>query len=292
MNLKQKLRKFWYFYQNQNRQRWTIDQYKYINNKNTVSGFIGYTAFAGLANRMRAHTAALIFSHFSSLPVVPIWQVNKQCGANFLDIFDDTSNNNILGFTKINLVEKSEQKPFLNQLQQDSLNILHYSWQFFDSFSWIKKQNLKKIVIDKLNFKKEIIDMQNCQLKKSCELSIGVHIRRGDFVTHTSYARPIESYYNSIDKMIQNTMCKNITIFISTDDSIEIKNEIKKRYNKYNVIWNNFHTLREQKDSIKNACADLLDLASCDKLVLTPKSSFGDFASFLSNKEQDIIIVD
>ena len=171
------------------------------------------------------------------------------------------------GFQKIDISNNDEKTAFY----------IHGNWQsekyFKEYFSIIKKQCFQ------FNQSYSLSELKHnlCQN----EVKIGVHIRRGDYITNKKAVKKLgvqtSGYYISNLNLLK-AKHKNSSIFVFSDD---INWAIQMFSNKFSDIY--------FSDSNNNAGYDMCLLSQCDHFVLS-NSSFGWWSAYLSNNVSKIVI--
>ncbi len=115
---------------------------------------------------------------------------------------------------------------------------------------------------------------------------LGVHVRRGDFVTHTGQAISQSRYIVAMRRALAE-MSDGTNIFLTSDASAE---ELQEIYDAFagRVLpliqkCSHFEGVRGSLPGARGALVDLLLLSRASRLILTPGSTFGEFAAQISN---------
>lgn len=138
-------------------------------------------------------------------------------------------------------------------------------------------ESIKNILINNINFKK-IAFSKELELKIKDLNSLGIHIRRGDYVTNRTAnlfhgTCNYNYYYNAIDIVSRNS--DNLNLFIFSDDIENVKNNFIIR----NIEPSKIHFVDQQD---RSPCSDLYLLKSCKHKILA-NSSFSWWAAYLNN---------
>jgi hypothetical protein len=133
---------------------------------------------------------------------------------------------------------------------------------------------------NRLNFRDEyhnIVDSLNVTKD-----TIGVHIRRSDFVTSGVKLTPIEYYVDAITKEISENNDANF--FIATDD-IDVENMLVDKFGDRIITYKKNNYDRVSKEYTKTGIVDLLALSRCKTIYGSVRSSFSTTASYIGNNK-------
>ncbi len=154
---------------------------------------------------------------------------------------------------------------FLNKVNQKI--VIADGWSFRDHASFEKHASIIRKYFTPDDEVVRKIDKLMLECRKQGEITIGVHLRRGDYRLwedgkyyfnddiYIDKIQQLENYFNSIGKKVVFLICSNEHI---QDDS----------FSKYNI-----------KLGLNNLIEDLYSLARCDYLI-GPPSTFSMWASF------------
>ncbi len=253
------------------------------------SRYVAYFGSAGLANRLRAHVIASAYAERTGRTLVPIWASNQHLGCVFADLFEFDASTAIsfqsirhLSYLKnINAVQGdasdyAEDLVFFKTQWQDvsSEYLLGSVRPYCDSFrKWYRPRA-------------EITAFVECAVTLWPQCVLGVHIRRGDFVTHTGQAIPQLRYIAAIRQSLAE-MPERAAVFLASDASPEQLEEIYAafpgrilpRVEKPEF----FEGARGSLPGARGSLIDILLLSRASRLILTPGSTFGEFAAQISN---------
>jgi hypothetical protein len=156
---------------------------------------------------------------------------------------------------------------------------LHGYWQSEAYF-----QRYQEHVLESFKFG-PFVDVKNIKSREEIvsSHSIGVHVRRGDYVattgaSQTHYALPESYYFSAIAKLRGKT--PRAKVFFFSDDSAWVKKNLCSKINNSEVIDHN---------TGKDHHHDMQLLSLCDSLVIA-NSSFSWWAAWLNRKQQKAII--
>ncbi len=120
------------------------------------------------------------------------------------------------------------------------------------------------------------------QTLPQCENRVGVHIRRGDFVTEGRKLSEVNSFIEIMNREIESD--KDVKFFLATDD-VEIENVMIKEYGSDRITT---HPKRKGYDRsspeyTKDGLIDMLCLANCNNIIGSVGSSFSIVASQMNS---------
>ena len=254
-------------------------------NKNISSGqIVIHSHRGGLCNRLRTICAlAVATDHFSlDLPNI-IWVKDDACPEDITNLFDTSTAR--LPF--INITEK-EYKDIVNK---DTSIIAHTphnprsAWEIYlkDSMTFSnftiryasKIGDLFKFSRDSINYRATDISNKLRQNK-----SVGIHLRRGDFVEH--YKKKTGHDLASIKEIAaycRANLADHI-IYLACDEASANAEFVEEIGSDMTVIYNSNQYQRKGKreTAVSDAMVDLKALGSCDRIIGTQGSSFSDMA--------------
>ena len=109
---------------------------------------------------------------------------------------------------------------------------------------------------------------------------IGVQIRRGDFVKFDQAVK-LERYINATERAL--AACPDAGVFLASDGAPK---ELAPFLSQFSQKLNFQATVqRDRLEGVQDALVDLILLSKCDRLVITPLSSFGELAAKINNVE-------
>lgn len=172
------------------------------------------------------------------------------------------------------------------------------AWHFFDKFknlglfnSWAEFSksyvSASSQLLDTLLEKSDCYElMRNFVSLNRLSNYTALHIRRTDFVKHFTEKHPDEvlpstaDYINHIKKD-----CPEECFFLSTDDA-EVKDAFIREFGDRVLFFDFIFSKNElRQTSFEHSLLDLAILSRSRKLVVTPRSSFSDYAASISNAE-------
>ncbi len=258
------------------------------------------SAQGGLSNRLKCLINSFNLSEKLGWKVVLYWPKDEACNCEFEELFDK----------KIKKISKEDLRKILKdknyEYYDDSSKKIKGGKKFI-ILNLIKTGNFKKGYLNLLNVnlpskkfnpklrkiitntfldlkpKKEIISKANNFFNKKLDKdSIGLHIRKGDFVNLKSEICLI-SPSKEFEKIISKELIINpkIKIFLSTDSFKEEIN-LKKIFGKKIIICPKKTKNRGEEGAVKEALIDLMILSKTDKIYGTYGSTFNELASWIN----------
>ena len=109
-------------------------------------------------------------------------------------------------------------------------------------------------------------------LKKDCDITVGVHIRRGDYATWNEgrFFYELEDYHQFMIRIKELYRGKRVSFFISSNENFSLD------------IFEDCNCRRFDKEH-SDAILDLYTLSLCDRII-GPFSSYSRWASFIGEK--------
>jgi hypothetical protein len=244
---------------------------------------VTYLAYRGLANRLRAHILAQDFALRTERKLVVNWPETPECCVQFDDLFVWKGEDRNIANKDYCLVRYDRHKhrsshDLAVNLPHKSV-ILDINWQFVDRETFETKLGKQLDAARSYLIPKPDILQEVEQLSLNWSLStIGVHIRRGDFITTANQGLGLERYSRSICKALE-IMGRDTTIYIASDGT---KEEISPLLREFGARVINHPSLpRSSREGVRSALIDMLLLSRTQFLILTPISTFGEMAAFL-----------
>lgn len=249
------------------------------------SRYVAYIGTAGLANRLRAHVIASAYAERTGRTLVPCWVSNKHLGCVYSDLFDSGALERIhfdtvrrVGYRKNVAAVQGDGSDY-----PDDLVFFKTQWQDVNS-----EYLLHASRPDCANFQKwfrpraEVSLLVERTVKQWPRNVLGVHVRRGDFVTHTRQAIPQSRYIAAMERVLAE-MPDRGSIFLASDASAEelqcIRDAFPGRIARNVKKPELFEGARGSLAGARGAMVDMLLLSRCSRLILTPGSTFGEFAA-------------
>jgi hypothetical protein len=257
---------------------------------------------AGLANRFRSLASSVQLAKDTNSEVAIYWIKNKECFADFTDLFEQVQINGIkikpMSISKFYLypdLKKNLYIPgifrkllFSKQLINininddfDVINQMKGNKIYISSHhSFYKHYKLNKLFIPIFEIQSRIDEIANSFTMGT----IGLHIRRTD--NHQSIAyNSIEDYCHFIKQEIVKK--PNVKFYLATDDVI-VKNILVESFPN-NILYNKATLNRFSLDGMKDAVIDLWCLSKTQKIVGSFYSSYSEIAAELGGIQLEIL---
>ncbi len=249
---------------------------------------IAYIGSAGLANRLRAHVISSVYAERTGRTLIPGWVVNEHLGCEFSDLFESDSPKGI-NFQSVRQVtyvrplssfqgdvsDYPEEMVFFKTQWQDltSEYLLRAAKPYCGNFGkWFKPRSEISAFVD------------HC-VAQWPQSVLGVHVRRGDFVPQDQDLP--ESRYNAAISRALAELPDTTRILLVSDappeDLRAIENAFPGRVMPPIMKPEGFLGARGTLSEARGALVDMLLLSRTSMLILTPGSTFGEFAGFISN---------
>lgn len=176
--------------------------------------------------------------------------------------------------------ELSGQKVNLELLEDSSDKFYDGYWQSYQYFDSYRDVILKEFTFPSINKEDKLNFALNENLKKE-ENSVGIHIRRGDYLKNWKYRGlcGIDYYQKAIAYILVHI--KSPKFFLFSDDIDWVKENISPLLKGYNVTFVNWnHSINSYKD--------MQLMAMCKNLIIA-NSSFSWWAAYL-NQNNPIVV--
>ena len=142
--------------------------------------------------------------------------------------------------------------------------------RFFRDYSNMERQQslIREYFRPNIEIRRHI-DSCYKRIKKTADIVVGVHIRKGDYKEFSDgkYFYPDEVYFQVMSQLVKERRDKKVTFAICSNEAINVKN-----FYPLNVFLGPGHFVE-----------DIFFLAECD-YILGPPSTFTQWASFYGNK--------
>lgn len=252
--------------------------------------FVSYFADAGMCNRLRSHLIADSFARRTGRNLVVRWKKNRQCGAAFEELFcwGDESfgrfrNIAIKEFPGIQI--PAEEHPLDDELSQLVLFDVFWQWvtptQFLGFLGQFATEARKWLT--PLPFVSERVDAASDQWP---DQMVGVHVRRGDFREKQGWAIGTESYVEAM-RRIREESGEDCYFFLASDASDDELAPLLAEFR--GRLFRSPPSPRDDPDGVTEALITMLLLSKTDRLLLTPRSSFGETAAFLGGQPYEYV---
>lgn len=247
----------------------------------------------GLANRMRVLDSGLMFAEAVKRPVVVIWNVNRELGARFDELFGSVPNVKVINIARDKVIGK-----FCSYVLRVYIKLFAFKVPDSQILAW-KQANLD--VQDLLKHKsvyfwtweafwvsdRAFRDLRPvAHIKKATENivagdMIGIHIRRTDNVESIAQS-PTQLFVDAIEQEVSND--PRVKFFLATDDAKE-EEFLQKQFPNRMVLHKKQSLDRKESKAIQEAAIDLYCLARCKKIYGTYWSSFSEAAAKIGGIE-------
>ena len=246
---------------------------------------VTYLTHGGLANRLRAHMLAWDFARRTSRRLAVNWARNSHCGALFDDLFERNDAPRFVDGDYYLAQYNSVTDQASHDLARDVPNaafVLDLNWQHINRVAFEQRLGESHAQVrNAVQPRSIIVDQVEAVSRDWPRTVIGVHVRRGDFVTLAQQALPLDHYLNGIERAGQAVGEPEAMIFLASDGSDE---ELKLMLNRFGSrIMRRCPLPRNTTEGVQIALVDMLLLARTQHLVLTPCSCFGEMAAFIGN---------
>jgi len=240
---------------------------------------VTYFAYAGLGNRLRAHMMAQAYALRTGRELVVSWDKTRHLSADFGELFvwdgpttASYKSSRRLPYVKGELSPQSDRENF-----EEDIVCFDAQWQFVDSeYLFQSLGDFSGVILGSLRPEAKLAE-QIAKVKSQWPKSVvGIHVRRGDFVTHTGQAISLDRYITATRKVL-STMPDDTHLFMASDASDAELLPIQEAF--YGKIERCAVHPRESAAGAQASLRDLLLLSGTNHLVLTGGSTFGEFAA-------------
>ncbi|MEL6360253.1 MAG: hypothetical protein AAFR21_04155 [Pseudomonadota bacterium] len=245
---------------------------------------ITYLVKEGLTNRLKSHIIAAHIAKETGRFLQPIWRATPECNAMYTDLFVSGETQFAPPtFHRLVYYDETTNKasPSLHELLEieDDLLVLDLNWQYARMGRLIEMiggpQAFREIVRETLPVRDDLLTIADARRTDWPQTVIGVHIRFGDFVKFDQ-AIGIDRYITAVRAALERL--PNAAVFVASDATVNQLQPFFDAMSNQRVLFEESPP-RDDVTGVQNALIDILLLSSCDRLVLTPLSGFGDFAA-------------
>jgi hypothetical protein len=238
-----------------------------------------YFAHAGLGNRLRAHMMAQLYAQRTGRTLLTGWVSSIHLGAGFTDLFAWDGPEKVpfesircISYRKGDLSPQGDRQDF-----QEEMVYFEPEWQFVDKEYLAAAMGEQDYLPAESLHPCAKLQARLDEIRRKWPSSmLGIHVRRGDFVTHSRQAISMERYVSSARKVLAS-MAPETHVFLASDASDEelqpLQDAFPNRIDKRSV------GSRESLDGAEDSLIDMMLLSSTQHLILTPGSTFGEFAA-------------
>jgi len=251
---------------------------------------------SGLCNRLKRLVSLMRFSDYFNKKLYVRWKKTFEAKCCFSDLFE----------TELQLTSKLPKGIFSNvyisgwnfwilpsEVQGETVKINNnFFWKPIDH----KYQNIPKVLqkeflkyFNQLTPVKKLKDTIKKNSKKITKNTVGVHIRRGDFIKkygpemHADY-----KFMKAMDKLIQKN--PKVNFFLATD-SKDTEVLFKRRYGKKIFTYKKRSLNRNNKEGVQDALVDLLLLSKTNHIIGSHRSTFSEVAWWFGQCKAKVDIV-
>ena len=250
-----------------------------------ASPSVTYLTDYGLANRMRAHVMAWDFARRTDRTLAVNWAVTAQCAARFDDLFvRGASPRTVSGRVYLSHYDRASDvasHDLLDDVRHEAF-VLDIGWQAISREPFLRRlANRTPDARSALIPHPALVAQVDAVAAQWPQRVVGVHVRRGDFVTHANQAVPLRRYITALNQVLADARLSDAAIFLASDGSDD---ELRLLLDTYGErIVRRPASPRTSVEGVRSALVDLLLLSRTDYLVLTPRSTFGEMAAFLGD---------
>jgi hypothetical protein len=237
-----------------------------------------------LANRLKAHVAATLYAATTGRSLLVRWRRNAACGAQFQDLFE-WSGQSRGPFLSLKLLRFPGIHAHVGELLERDhaadLVVLDSRWQ------WITQQQLWPVAGRRRDEWRPGLQVRGPIESEVHRITdgwptsvIGMHIRRGDFSQMTGWLVPVEKYVEGLADCLRESPAES-KVFVATDATDdEIRPVIDLLGSR---LVRTRSSARDTVEGVSGALVDLLCLSRTKRLLLTPRSSFGEMAALIGD---------
>lgn len=247
--------------------------------------FLGHRG--GLCNRLRAIASLSFISKRIGCDFGFSWYETVACRGGVLPSKKFSN--------KISPVIKALDMSLGNIIFEDNPATPWYFFEIFKNHGFIKswddfnKGYIKesKILLDAILYNAGLSKyIEDFIEENSLKNYVALHIRRTDFVPYFAERYPSERLPETIEYVnYVKSKCLGRKVFLSTDD-IDVKELFVSEFGRDVCVLDfEFDKKQLRQTSFNHSLLDLALLSRSEKLVVTPRSSFSEYASSISNSE-------
>jgi hypothetical protein len=240
---------------------------------------ITYRAYAGMANRFRAHYLAELMGQKIGRNVFPAWIETDHLRSNGFDIFNGLPRRMatlslpsycLLGLNHIRTGAYIE----IARRNSNRLIVLSFDaqWMQFNASRSLMDANCPV----KFPFREDVLSSAYSLVGELRRPYLAVHIRQTDFLSHTNHGKSPAYFEGQIAMRVNERRQDRFkTLLVASDSLVHISAETRAKFEHVVVLT---PTLRRRQHGVaKQALTHLLALAAADAFVESPKSSFSEF---------------
>lgn len=259
-------------------------------NESSMQDFSGRGIFffghrAGLCNRLRAIASLSFIAKEIGCEFGFSWSETEACNGGVLP--------NKKFADKISPVLKNMDLSFDHFIFEDNPASAWYFYEIFKKLgvfsSWPEFHagyiNESKMLLDSMLVKLGCLNyLEEFITANSLNSYVALHVRRTDFVPYFAKRFPNEKLPEILDFInYVKEHCVGKKIFLSTDD-IDVKAMFASEFGEDVCVLNfEFDKTQLRQTSFEHSLLDLALLSRSEELVVTPRSSFSEYAASISN---------
>lgn len=256
----------------------------------------------GLSNRILVLTTGMLISNYTKRQLIVVWEKNKFCGAKFNELFSN----------KVNIIEKTQKKFIIYgnyhgkrneyfdiiKRKDDNLYILSNHELLLPVKYKNHRKLIKKIplIFRELNPSLELkIKIKDFINKNFQSPTIGIHVRKSDFIRFNKDYMNNEGFYNEIDKIIK--IFKYINIYLATDDGapdpitgemkyLGVERAFRERYPDRIITYPVRSNDRNTIEALQDALIEMYLLQFTIGIIGTKHSTFTKISSILKDRRE------
>lgn len=191
----------------------------------TSSRAVTYLTSAGLGNRLRAHLIAQRYAALASRTLRVMWPATKHLNGNVSDLLQFAEGDGKERFSTARVVPyvKGQMAPQGDCRfdYEEDLVVFDFAWQFVDSAYLIERLEECPGWRNWIQPSRRVADRVEARTARFGKHTVGIHIRQGDFVTHTGQAIQLDRYVACLERIVRassDTDC----VFIATDGTPDV----------------------------------------------------------------------
>jgi hypothetical protein len=236
-------------------------------------GYVTYAVSAGLANRLRAHYLACVLARASGRTVVPIWLPTKELASDGNDVFPQAfiAEGELPIQARLVRVSNLQELPRVLRESIGHLLVLDFDAQWQSIEASRRSMNVTEPIVFAVRDK--IVADAGAIRSQLTHGYISVHVRQGDFLTHTGFAKPLD-YFE--DQIIATRKCFPAaeSLLVASDEPLSLSPAIAGLFAKTVVLTPRYK--RTEQGVAPEALSHLVALANATEFIPSPMSSFSE----------------
>lgn len=265
---------------------------------------------AGLSNRILALATAYDLGKKYNHNITLLWDVDDTLGAKIQSLFDLPDDIRVIITTKSPFHQK-----FILRLKSEILRLWYRkSCDIFlecEDIQELKKNDNNCFIREVLKNHRTIYIKSICELEEICdkkifsifqispeilnkgkevfgrikESTIGMHIRRTDH-TDAINKSPTELFVKKAEMILSGA--DNIDIYLATDDA-RVEAQLVQRFGERIIVHKGKKYSRKNQEGMEDGIIDMLALSKCKEIYGSFGSTFSLMASYIGNKQLNIL---